>query len=533
MKKHIKYIICALCIVHCALFVSCSRIRYEEDENGAEAPRPVPVRERPEYNDHRSLFFNITRRTHYETLQIENITSYVNLSELPGFHGRGYILIDENRTADFELNVPSTQHYSIGLRAVSAAEEDAVAVLAAAGVQQGAYYVRVSEGFSEYWLHGIYLEAGVNRLSLTALKGSVYADELIIRDFELPEARFSTSRLPANPDASNQVRLLMDYLGETFGQRVLLAQHVTAGTNTEIGAIYEATGRLPAIRVSDLSAYSRSFPSSDERPQKDDIELALEWAANGGIVSYDWTWFSPAMGIGSRSHYFAEESDFDLDAAFTGVYIADLDAEGVRALFEAGAVSRSCYELVLELDYMAEHLKRLRDANVPVLWRPLHQAGTRWFWWGDCEPESFKWLWRLMFERFSEYHGLNNLIWVWSGQSADYYPGDEFVDIIGEDFYNIDDTSGLPQLAGTADYSVQQGRSGRRRMAAMTECALLPSPDLMNRDNALWLWVALYRGDFLVDSRGRLNEQLNTRERLERAYNHELTITLDKLPEEF
>jgi mannan endo-1,4-beta-mannosidase len=323
----------------------------------------------------------------------------------------------------------------------------------------------------------------------------------------------------------------MDYLGEMFGQRVLLAQHVTPGTNTEIGTIYEVTGRLPAIRVSDLAAYSRSF--TGEAMQKDDIDLALEWAANGGIVSYDWTWFSPSMGIGSTSHYFAAESDFNLDSAFTGVYIVDLEADAVRALFEAGAVSRACYELILELDHMAEHLKKLRDGGVPVLWRPLHQAGTGWFWWGNCEPESFKWLWRLMFERFSEYHGLNNLIWVWSGQSAEFYPGDEFVDIIGECLYNTDDTSGLPQFVGTGDYSAGFGRSGRRRMAAMTECALLPSPDLLNRDRALWLWVALYRGDFLVDRRGRLNEQLNTRERLERAYNHELTITLDKLPDEF
>jgi mannan endo-1,4-beta-mannosidase len=515
------------------MLAGCTRIQ-PDDNTEENPPRPVPVQENPEYNDHRSLFFNITRRTHSETLQMEDITSYVNLDELTGFEGRGYIRLGESMTADFELNVPSTQHYSIEIRAVSAdGEEDAVVVLAAAGVQQGAYYVRFHEGFADYLLQGIYLEAGVNRLSLTALKGAVYVDELTIRDFELSETRFSTSRLPANSNASNNVRLLMDYLGETFGQRVLLAQHVTAGTNTEIGAIYEATGRLPAIRVSDLMSYSRSFPGTWEKPQKDDIELALEWHNNGGIVSYDWTWFSPSMGIGSRSHYFAEESDFDLNSAFTNVYIVDLDAESIRALFEAGAVPRPAWELVLEIDYMAEHLKRLRDAGAPVLWRPLHQAGTRWFWWGDCEPESFKWLWRLMFERFSVYHELNNLIWVWSGQSADYYPGDEFVDIIGECIYNTDDTSGLPQFAGTAGYSAQAGRSGRRRMAAMTECALLPSPDLMNRDNALWLWVALYRGDFLVDRGGRLNEQFNSRERLERAYNHELTITLDKLPEEF
>ena len=32
-------------------------------------------------------------------------------------------------------------------------------------------------------------------------------------------------------------------------------------------------------------------------------------------------------------------------------------------------------------------------------------------------------------------YGCNNLIWVWNGQAADWYPGDEYVDIIGEDIY--------------------------------------------------------------------------------------------------
>jgi mannan endo-1,4-beta-mannosidase len=504
-----------------ALFMlaGCSAIKQSGDEE-TENSRPGPIRERPEYNDHQSLFFPMSRRSFSEKHQMEDITSQEIYDALEGFDGRGYIMLEENRRADFELNVPSTQHYTIGIKALS---EGAVAVLTADGVRQGAYYIS-SDEFAMHVLYGIYLEAGVNRMSLIVLRGTAYIDYITVNDFELPESRFSVSRLPANDNASNPVRWLMDYFGETFGNRVLLAQHVTPGTNTEIGAIFEATGRFPAIRVSDLMHYSRSFTGAVL--ENDDIELALEWAESGGIVSYDWTWYSPPVN-GGRSHFSAEAADLNLNDAFTTSQIADLDAERVKSLYEAGAVSQTCYELVLDIDHMAEVLTRLRDENVVVLWRPLHQAGTRWFWWGDCEPEAYRWLWRLMFTRFSDYHGLNNLIWVWSGQDAEYYPGDRYVDIIGEDIYNTDETSNLPRFIGTADYS------GRRKMAAMTECGLLPSPDLLNRDRAMWLWTALYRGDYLTDQSGQLNYVFNPQERLERAYNHELTVTLDKLPEEF
>jgi hypothetical protein len=49
---------------------------------------------------------------------------------------------------------------------------------------------------------------------------------------------------------------------------------------------------------------------------------------------------------------------------------------------------------------------------------------------------SLKDLWRLMFETF-EAKGLNNLIWVWTAEPNDnaWYPGDEYVDIVGRDVY--------------------------------------------------------------------------------------------------
>lgn len=92
---------------------------------------------------------------------------------------------------------------------------------------------------------------------------------------------------------------------------------------------------------------------------------------------------------------------------------------------------------IRDLDAIAGQLKRLRDAGVPVLWRPLHEADGGWFWWGAKGPEATKQLYYMMRDRFINYHGLNNLIWVWSVDkpNGSWYPGNDHVDILGIDSY--------------------------------------------------------------------------------------------------
>lgn len=73
---------------------------------------------------------------------------------------------------------------------------------------------------------------------------------------------------------------------------------------------------------------------------------------------------------------------------------------------------------------IAKQLNRLRDAGVPVLWRPLHEASGGWFWWGAKGPEAYKKLWYYLYDQLTNVYGCNNLIWVWNGQNPDWYPGD-------------------------------------------------------------------------------------------------------------
>jgi mannan endo-1,4-beta-mannosidase len=108
-----------------------------------------------------------------------------------------------------------------------------------------------------------------------------------------------------------------------------------------------------------------------------------------------------------------------------------------------------------ELDRLADGLQELKNAGVVVLWRPFHEMNGDWFWWCGKEPDSFIRVWRHMFDYFTKTKGLDNLLWVYAPNHGDktaaYYPGDDYVDLIGldayTDFIDTNHIRGYPEIA--------------------------------------------------------------------------------------
>ena len=48
-----------------------------------------------------------------------------------------------------------------------------------------------------------------------------------------------------------------------------------------------------------------------------------------------------------------------------------------------GEITQNCYALISDIDRISAALKPLADADVPVLWRPLPEAGGGWYWWAQ------------------------------------------------------------------------------------------------------------------------------------------------------
>lgn len=134
-----------------------------------------------------------------------------------------------------------------------------------------------------------------------------------------------------------------------------------------------------------------------------------------------------------------------------------------------------------DLAAVAGYLKLLKDADIPVLWRPFHEAAGKWFWWGK-DAASHKALWVAMFDYFKA-QGLDNLIWVWTTETGDdeWYPGDEYVDIIGRDIYKKDTETCASQYGAiSATYG--------NKMVTLSECGTVGKISEQWAAGARWSW---------------------------------------------
>ena len=175
------------------------------------------------------------------------------------------------------------------------------------------------------------------------------------------------------------------------------------------------------------------------------------------------------------------------------------DAKSDQFLASNVLVEGSWENTVAEADVkkLAGYLKLLQDANIPVLWRPFHEAAGdytwgSWFWWGNSGVDVTKQLWSWLYDKLTNQYGINNLIWVWTVQTSDEgkpasmdkiraaYPGDAMVDIVGADLYE----EALSNQ--TAQFDLLYDLVGGKKMVTLSECGNLLDVDAAFNDGALW-----------------------------------------------
>ncbi|MCA1292322.1 beta-mannanase [Paenibacillus sp. alder61] len=349
----------------------------------------------------------------------------------------------------------------------------------------------------------VMLNAGSN--TVTILRGWGYYGiehiKLEPADPPVPGPKKATDIL-TNPDATPEARALMNYMLNQYGRKIISGQH----TLEDAEWIRQQTGKSPAILSGDLMDYS---PSRVEKgAASTEIEKMIQWYERGGIVSLCWHWNAP-KGIGNEEPgrewwrgFYTEFTTFDVAYA-----LQHPDSEDYRLL-------------IRDIDAIAVQLKRLQDHNVPVLWRPLHEAEGGWFWWGAKGPEPAKQLYRLMYERLTHHHKLNNLIWVWNSEKEEWYPGNEVVDIVSVDIYN----PAGDYHPNIAKYDNLLALSNQKKIVALAENGPIPDPDLLRVYGADWNFFSTWTGEHIRDGK------TNTLEHLKKIYHHDYILTLDELP---
>lgn len=310
-----------------------------------------------------------------------------------------------------------------------------------------------------------------------------------------------------NPNAQPEVQRVLDYLEENRGNRLILGQHTQTMEQPELEHIRRITGKLPALCGFELLAYSPNIRPEDSGEEcmtevvnaHGTLRKAWEWARLGGLITFTWHWFSP-LGGRDKSFY-SENTDFSASRAA-----------------QSGTPENAAF--LNDLDYMAGLLRPFSDEHIPILWRPFHEAEGSWFWWGREGAEPCKKLYRLMFERFTERHRLDNLIWVQNSPKVENYPGDDVVDIISRDLY----PPAHEHTDLAREYAEISGSISTEKLAAVAEIGTIPDVPALIEHHVPWSWFMTWSGSFTT------SENFTSYDELRRAYSCENAVTLDKLP---
>ena len=323
----------------------------------------------------------------------------------------------------------------------------------------------------------------------------------------MPEM-LAVAPIPANPALSAEAKALFAQLSENYRKHTLAGQvdYQEDGRYVALDYIAKTAQRRPVIVGLDLIDFSPSRQAFGADPGTlidDAIKMVREEHL---VLTLNWHWNAPMHLLNDdrepwwRAQY-ANGSEFNLRQA-----LRNPDSPEYRALLR-------------DIDAIAVPLKRLAEANVPVLWRPLHAADGGWFWWGARGPEAFKELWRLMFARLTGEHSLNNLIWVLTSEDPEWYPGDDVVDIIGLDAYPNDRMSMLRE-EWTRLLKIHNGR----KMIALTEFGGVPLIEEMHQAGVYFSYFVSWTDR----NRGKLGPMNVAAAHLQKVYHSPAVITLDE-----
>ncbi|MDE6762121.1 MAG: glycoside hydrolase family 26 protein [Oscillospiraceae bacterium] len=313
--------------------------------------------------------------------------------------------------------------------------------------------------------------------------------------------------MPANSDSQQCVKNVLKYLSDITYENIVTGQHTQTMAMEELHQIKKITGSEPALLGFELLSYSPNinYADTDDECMTEvtenygTLKRAWEWAEQKGLITFTWHWFSP---LGGRSKsFFTQNTDFDAAKA-----VIDGTPENIA--------------LLADMDTMAGILRPFCDKGIPILWRPFHEGDGHWFWWGAQGADTVKKLYRRMYERYTVFHKLNNLIWVWNSPLSECYPGDDVVDIISRDMYPESHvhTSCADQYHELAKITEQP------KITIIGEIGSMPDADAIHDEKIGWSSYMTWSKPYC------LSEKFNSFDYLKKLYSSPYSVTKENLP---
>lgn len=267
---------------------------------------------------------------------------------------------------------------------------------------------------------------------------------------------------------SENVAKLIEILTDYFVKDQILFGHQNAG---HIGVSIDAadgtesdvknlTGSHPAVIGIDTLGFL-----GYEGKMNDLVTVVKNLRRQGVIITL--SAHMPNFSLGGEEFYDYSPNITEGDCAHRIMPGGDLNGKYNRFLDMIAEFAASCVDLEGE--------------KIPMIFRPFHEANGSWFWWGKdfLTDEEYIALFRYTIDYLMGEKGVDNFIVAYSpngpiADSADYlqrYPGDDYVDILGLDYYHDKPHAGdgfYQKLTDSLDI-IYVLANEKKKIAALTE----------------------------------------------------------------
>ena len=333
------------------------------------------------------------------------------------------------------------------------------------------------------------LKAGTNTIALQKFWGWISVDYIDVEPYE--SAPFKLSAKPVTPEATESAVKLYSFLRENFGKKTISGimtgdmSGYTLGadfkTHDDVKYIYTRTQKYPVIVGLDF--LFATGPKANESWNKEYTDKAISiakglWKA-GGIPAFTWHWKDPLD----------KEDAFYIQGADNGQGYTTFDfATGFKSGTTEWNTESAAYKgIVADIDHIADYFLELQKEGVAGIFRPLHEAGGKWFWWSINSGDQFAALYRLVYDRMVKVKGVKNMIWVFNPEGStvtSWDPGSEYYDVLSIDIYN----SANDHSSNASAFDKFKSASNGTKILALSENGPIPDVNNMHADEAVWSW---------------------------------------------
>ena len=229
---------------------------------------------------------------------------------------------------------------------------------------------------------------------------------------------------------------------------------------------YELVGDYPALMGFDLGGIEMGDAKNlDSVPFTWIREEAIKHVERGGIITFSWHPRNPRTG---------------------GTAWDVTDTTVVRNILPGGEQHE---KFIGWLDAVSAFLKTItyKDGSpMPIIFRPWHEYNGSWFWWGQklCTDDEYKAFFRMTYDHIAKQLP-TNIVWSCSPNLQGYWteeaflsrwPGDDIVDLVGEDCYQWGSEEDFVRQATADVIFLSNYAKDHGKLFAVTECGMQNSP---------------------------------------------------------